>query len=201
MHGSNLESRNAIASVNQTYHWIPWLWFWQNVGEGQYDQSLRLLADNPDEWIKHKLWARPKSMFSAFVYNFIGKTELALEAYKASVPPLETMVQKWPQDPRYHSSLGIAYAALGRKEEAIREGKKAIELLPLSKDAEYGQAYEMDMILIYIMVREFDAAIDKIEFLLSRPAWLSNGWIKFDLRHRPLYGDPRFERIVRKYSE
>ena len=151
--------------------------------------------------IMHKLWARPKSMFSAFVYDFIGKTELALEAYEASVPPLEAMVQKWPQDPRYHSSLGLAYAALGRKEEAIRQGKKAIELLPLSKDAEYGQAYEMDMILIYIMVREFDAAIDKIEFLLSRPAWLSIGWMKFDLRYRPLYGDPRFERIVRKYSE
>jgi len=139
-------------------------------------------------------------MFRAFVYDFIGKPELAFEAYEASVPLLEAKVQKWPQDPRYHSSLGMAYAALGRKEEAISEGGKAIELLPLSKDAEYGQAYEMDMILIYIMVGEFDAAMDKIEFLLSKPAWLSIGWMNFDLRHRPLYDNPRFEKIIEKYS-
>jgi len=200
MQGSSRESRNAIASVNQAYHWVPWLWFWQNVGEGQYDHLLRQLSDNPDEWIQHKLWARPRSMFRAFVYDFIGKPELAFEAYEASVPLLEAKVQKWPQDPRYHSSLGMAYAALGRKEEAISEGGKAIELLPLSKDAEYGQAYEMDMILIYIMVGEFDAAMDKIEFLLSKPAWLSIGWMNFDLRHRPLYDNPRFEKIIEKYS-
>jgi len=196
----NTESRIAIESIRQDYHWVPWLWFWQEVGEGQFDQALKRLENNPDEWIRHKLWARPKSMFKAFLYDFMGKSDLARESYELSVAPLEAMVQKWPEDPRYHSSLGMAYAYLGRKDEAIREGRRAIELLPLSKDAAYGQSYEMDMILIYIITGDYDTALDRIEFLLSIPSWMSVGWMKFDLRYKPIYSHPRFEKLIRKYS-
>ena len=197
---ANMESRIAIESIRQDYHWVPWMWFWQEAGEGQFDQALKRLENNPNEWISHKLWARPKSMFKAFIYDFMGKPDLARESYEASVAPLEAMVQKWSEDPRYHSSLGIAYAGTGRKEEAIHEGERAIELLPLSKDAAYGQAYEIDMAIIYIITGDYDSAIDKIDFLLSKPSWLSVGTLKFDPRYRPLYDHPKFKKLIQKYS-
>ena len=85
------------------------------------------------------------------------------------------MVKKHPDDPRYHSSLGIAYAGIGQKDEAIREGKKAVELLPLSKDAAYGIPYAQDLAVIYTMTGEHNAALDQIEHLLSIPSWKAQG--------------------------
>ncbi len=136
----------------------------------------------------------------AFIYDFSGKPQMALAAYEKSAPLLEAEIQKWPDDPRYHSSLGIVYAALGRKEEAIRQGKRAVELLPISTDAAYGVPYELDLSIIHVLNGELDSAMDKIEYLLSIPSWISPGWIRMDLRLAPLYNHPRFEQLLKKYG-
>ena len=198
--GATEESRLAIESVRQDYHWMPWVWFWQDVGERNFKKALERLTAFPDEWIRTKMWAMPKSMMKAFIYDFTEESRSARMEYEASIDLLEPEVQKWPEDPRYHSSLGIAYAALGRKEDAIREGKKAVELLPISKDAAYGIPYEQDIAVIYIMIGDYDVAVDKIEHLLSIPSWISPSWLELDLRFRPLYGHPEFKKVLRKYS-
>ena len=76
---------------------------------------------------------------------------------------LETRIQEHPDDDRFRSALGIAYAGLGRKEDAIREGKLGVELLPMSKEAWRGAYREEDLARIYTMVGEHDAAIDRLE--------------------------------------
>jgi TolB-like protein/Flp pilus assembly protein TadD len=198
--GANEESKIAIESVRQDYNWIPWAWYWQEVGEQKYDETLERLSAYSDEWIRTKMWARPKSMMKAFIYGFLGESYLARAAYDASVAPLEAEVQRWPEDPRYHSSLGIVYAALGRKEEAIREGKKAVELLSVSKDAFYGIPYEMDLSIIHVMLGNYDSAMDKVEHLLSIPSWISPAWLRMDFRYAPLYNHARFKKLMKKYS-
>jgi len=57
------------------------------------------------------------------------------------------------RDPRLHSALGIAYAGLGRKHEAIQEGEKAVELLPASNEAYRGYYRAVDFGPHYAMVR------------------------------------------------
>ena len=69
-------------------------------------------------------------------------------------------VKQRPDDHRIHSSLGIVYAALGRNEEAIREGKLGVELFPVSKDALIGPYRVEDLALIYVLVGEHDAVMD-----------------------------------------
>jgi len=198
--GATEESKVALESVRQDYHWMPWAWFWQDVGERNFQKALERLVDFSGEWVRTKMWAMPKTMMLAFAHQFMGESHRALTAYEASVAPLEAEVQKWPEDPRYHSALGIAYAALGRKAEAIREGKQAVELLPLSKDAFYGLPYAQDLAIIHIMVGDHDIALDQIEYLLTIPSWVSPGWLEIDLRFKPLYDHPRFKQMLEKYS-
>ena len=113
---------------------------------------------------------------------------------------LEGEILKSPDDPRYHSSLGIAYAALGRNDEAIREGRRAIELLPISKDALYGIPYLFDLAHIYTILGDYNAAIDQLDYLFSVPSWASVPYLKTDPRWIPLRDRPGFQRILAKYS-
>ncbi|MCK4558655.1 MAG: hypothetical protein KAV45_02655 [Calditrichia bacterium] len=67
-------------------------------------------------------------MMEAIIYDFMGKPDLASAGYQDALVLLQTEVEKWPEDPRYHSALGIVYASLGHEKEALREGRKAVEL-------------------------------------------------------------------------
>ena len=109
------------------------------------------------------------------------------------------MVNEVPADPRYHSSLGIAYAGLGRKADAIREGLKAVELLPVTKDAVYAIGHIQDLALIYLKSGEPDMALKKIEQLLLIPSWISPAWLEWDIRFAPMKSYPGYSELLKKY--
>jgi TolB-like protein/class 3 adenylate cyclase/Flp pilus assembly protein TadD len=198
--GANEQSRNALNSVNPEHEFYLWTWYLQEIGEGNYHEAIRLLSDTTDIWISNKLLARPKPLLSAFINAYLDKHELALNDYKSARELLETKVREYPDDPRYHSSLGMALAGIGQKEKAIKEGKIAVQLLPMSKDAFYGIQYVQDLIVIYIMVGEFDLAFVQIEYLLSIPSWLSVPWLEMDIRYTPLRSLPRYKDLLVKYG-
>ena len=87
-------------------------------------------------------------------------------------------------------------AGLGKKDEAIREGIRATELLPITKEAWGGFIRELDLAKIYTMVGEYDLAKDKLEYLLSIPGELSVPYIKLDPVWRPLLKIPRFQNLL-----
>jgi tetratricopeptide (TPR) repeat protein len=124
------------------------------------------------------------------------KKELAKKYYEEARSILETKIQEQPEDARLHSSLGITYAGLGRKQDAIREGKLAVEMLPVSKEAMRGPSRVEDLAKIYVMVGEFDAAIGQLEFLLSRPGKISIPLLRLDPAWNPLRDHPRFKKLV-----
>lgn len=198
--GANEQSRIALKSVDPEHEFYLWTWYLQEMGEGNYHEAIRLLSDTTDIWINNKLLARPKPLLSAFIYSYLDKHELALNDYKSALELLETKVREYPDDPRYHSSLGMALAGIGQKEKAIKEGKRAIQLLPMSKDAFYGIQYVTDLIVIYIMVGEFDLAFDQIEYLITRPSWLSVPWLEMDIRYAPLRSLPGYKELLVKYG-
>ena len=96
-------------------------------------------------------------------------------------------------------SIGIAYASLGRKADAIREGKKAVELLPVTKDAVYGIGHLQDLALIYVKSGEFNMALRQIEQLLSIPSWISPVWLGWDIRFAPMKSYPGYDELLKKY--
>ena len=102
---------------------------------------------------------------------------------------------------RLHTdAAGLAYAGLGRKQEAIREGRKAVELNPIAKDAFWASIYVTELALIQTKLGEYDAASDNIETLLSIPSLVSVPWLKLDPRWKPLMNLPRFQELLAKYS-
>ena len=126
----------------------------------------------------------------------MNKKELAKEYYDETQSILEFKIEEQPEDERLHSSLGIAYAGLGRKEDAIREGKLAVEILPVTKDAWRGTHRVQDLACIYVMVGEHDAAIDQLEFLLSIPSEVTIPLLRLDPAWGPLRDLPRFKKLM-----
>jgi serine/threonine-protein kinase len=92
--------------------------------------------------------------------------------------------------------LGMADAALGRKEDAIREGRRAVELMPVSKNAIEGYLLIQYLALIYAWTGEKDLALQQLAVAASAPGFLSYGNLRLHPRWDPLRSDPRFDKIV-----
>jgi serine/threonine-protein kinase len=108
----------------------------------------------------------------------------------------EDYLREAPENGQLHALQGVALAYLGRKAEAIREGRRAVELLPLSRHA-YGGAYLWHLLArIYLLTGDPERALDVIETLLRVPYILSAGWLRVDPTFDPLRGNPRFQRLL-----
>jgi serine/threonine-protein kinase len=111
---------------------------------------------------------------------------------------LEEAAEDQPHDARVHAALGMAYAYLGRKDEAVQEGLRAVELEPVSLDAAAGPEHVMYLALIYTLVGEYDEAIERLSYLLSIPAGLSATVALLELEPSwdPLRDLPSFQRLL-----
>ena len=92
--------------------------------------------------------------------------------------------------------LGLIDAGLGRKEEALREGRRAVELCPIEKDAVRGVAMVKYLAMIAAWVGDKDLACEQLAIAIRSPGDLSYGQLKLMPFWDPLRGDPRFEKIV-----
>ena len=105
-------------------------------------------------------------------------------------------VEKQPDFAAALSLLGLIDAGLGRKQEALREGRLACELLPIAKDAVDGAALAVNLAQIYAWTGDKDLAIEQIAAVERVPNELSYGLLKLHPYWDSLRGDPRFEKIV-----
>jgi len=99
-------------------------------------------------------------------------------------------------DAQLHVLLGTALAYLGRRDEAVREGRRAVEMMPISKEAFTGPYIQHQLARIFILVGEPEQALDQLEPLLRVPYLLSPGWLRIDPTFDPLRSNPRFQRLV-----
>jgi TolB-like protein/Flp pilus assembly protein TadD len=105
-------------------------------------------------------------------------------------------VVRTQEDYRTLCVLGLIDAALGNKQAALQEGRRAVELLPITKDAMDGAALAVNLAQIYAWAGEKDLAIAQIVAVEHVPNDLSYGDLKLHPNWDPLRGDPRFEKIV-----
>jgi serine/threonine-protein kinase len=105
-------------------------------------------------------------------------------------------LQDTPDDFQRHAFLGLAFAHLGRKADAIREGERSAALMPLERDVVNGAYARHQLARIYVLTGEPDKALDQLETLLKVPYFLSPGWLRIDPNFAPLKGNPRFVRLI-----
>ena len=167
-----------------------------DVFEKKYQAALENLSSVKLESFDTQFIFIPKELLSAQISGLMGNQQSEKAYYESARSILEAKIQELPEDSRFHSSLGIAYAGLGLKDDAIREGELATDLLPVSKEAWRGTFRIEDLARIYVMVGEFDAAIEKLEFLLDVPSELSVPLLQIDPAWDPLRDHPRFKKLI-----
>ena len=180
---------------------VLWTWVWQQIYEGEYRAAIDRLDAPRGGWIRIARYAMPKDLLKGLAYSLMEELELARGSFESARELLEAEVRRSPEDHRLHSALGITYAFLDLTDEAIREGRRATELYPLSKDAFYGLIPQEDLAFIYTTLGEHEAALELIESLLSVPSRISTPFLELDPRWTPLRDHPRFQQLLEKYRE
>jgi serine/threonine protein kinase/tetratricopeptide (TPR) repeat protein len=188
-----MPQKNEVTSI--------YFWYLQESLERNYPAALARLSSSPSDIINFQNIFIPKSQLAGYIHQSMKKPELARFSFESARILLEKEMKKQPDDPCIHSSLGIVYAALGRKEEAIKEGKLAVELYPVSKDAPGGPQRVLDLAYIYVLLGEYDLAIEKLEYLLSIPSYISVPLLRLDPKWDPLRQHQKFQRLLEKYSQ
>jgi TolB-like protein/Flp pilus assembly protein TadD len=138
----------------------------------------------------------PKTLLVAMAYRLLGEDQEASDFYEKAKDILEQAVQENPLDPSRHVLLGQSYAGLGRKDDAIREGKRAVALRPESQDALDGVRMTLGLAQIYAMLGEQDMAIPLLEHCVALPAGVSSNVLKLDPAWDPLRDHPRFQKMI-----
>jgi non-specific serine/threonine protein kinase len=176
------------------------IWHTQEVFEKNYLAALDRLSSLPGDIINQAGTYITKSQLTGYIYQYMEKPGLARTSFDSARVLLEKEMKKQPDDARIHGSMGIVYAKLDRKEEAIREGKRALELNPVSGDALFGPERIEDLAYIYVIVGEYELAIDTLDYLLSIPSYISVPWLRLDPKWDPLREHRGFQKLLEKYS-
>ncbi len=142
----------------------------------------------------------PKAFLYAVAHEALGDAARARREYQTALPALEAEVQKHGRrqdiEAYQRAELAWAYAGLDRKEDALREASRAIEIMPISIDTIVGRHLEIYRALVEARIGETDTAIEHIRELLSVPCLLSPGLLRVDPRWAPLRNDPRFRKLA-----
>jgi serine/threonine-protein kinase len=190
-----LEEMPAIQSSIST-----WMFYYQALFEKNYQEALNEVSSLPFNVLADQHGYAPKSLLEGLAFYLMGDSLQAHTSLDSARIFLEQAAVDMPDNPGVYRSLGLAYAALGRKDDAIREGKKAVDLCPVSKDVMRGPDNIRDLVVIYFMVGEYDNGFDQLDYLLSIPNWYSIQFFKMDAYNFHLSDHPRFIELVKKYS-
>ncbi len=165
-----------------------------------YEEVLDLLSNSHSKIYEDQFILRPVEQLKAEIYYLQGNEKLKNDNLLAAKSIIESRLKDRPEDARMHSALGLVYARLDDKEKAIAEGKKGVELLPVTKEAWRGYFKELDLAKIYTIVGEYDLAIQKLDYLLSIPGELSVPYIKIYPVWKDLLELPRMKEVIHKYG-
>ena len=129
--------------------------------------------------------------------KFRGDDSAARAAFETARNDLSQTVQKQPNYAAALCALGVIDAVLGNKDDAIREGERAVELTPVSKNAIEGATLVRYLAVIYAWTGNKDRAIQRLAETTYLPgSHISYGYLRLHPLWGPLRGDPRFEAIV-----
>jgi serine/threonine-protein kinase len=200
--GNTKEARNLLEGLSHLRGAKSMLvnlaWFDRN-----YLEVLDLIESFPYDSFYDPKFIYLKDLALASVYRATKDWSLMKTHAESALIMLEKLVKENPNDPRFHGSLGVVYAYLDRKEEAIREGKRAVSLAPVSKDAVGGHGFVYNLAQIYTLVGQYEDAISQFEYLLSIPAGdiISVPTLRLDPDWDPFRENPRFRRLVEENSK
>src|SRR5213075_2635637 len=179
--------------------------FWLVCALGERDvaaakDALIALGEEPMTFaVENVPFNRP--FIEGVVSRVTKDDEKARSAFSAARAEQEKIVQAQPNYGPALCVLGLIDAGLGRKEEALREGRRAVDLLPVEKDSMNGANMVKYLAMIAAWVGDKDLACEQLASIIRRPSSLSYGQLKLLPFWDPLRGDSRFEKILEEAKQ
>jgi serine/threonine-protein kinase len=194
--GTVLEDGMRRAGTESIAFWVPQFDFGAALWRGMNDEMRtavraltldRFASDSGGYYLAKARTSR-----------FDGDARTARAYFDSAARVLEPRSLARPDDPALHATLGLAYAGLGRREEAMREGRRAVELRPLEKDTWYGVDMVRNLAVVYATLGEADSTVKQLRTLLSVPSWISVPLLLVDPTWDPVRRDPGFQALVKR---
>ncbi len=188
---NSIRATNPGALPNVANDWLSCALAERDVVEAT--NALNSFGETPlTDYVVHA--NRP--LIEGVLARLIKDEDKARAAFTAARALQERAVQDEPDYGPPLCVLGLIDAGLGEKEEALREGRRAVELLPLEKDAVGGAELVKYLAVVATWVDDKNLAFEQLAVVTNHPGSISYGQLKLLPFWDPLRGDPRFEKIV-----
>jgi serine/threonine-protein kinase len=172
-------------------------WFDLVFSERDAAASERVLAAMPTGGCYDENIPFPDSWCRGLVARLRGDEPATRAAFTSARGELAKIVHDQPDYAAALCAIGVVDAALGNKEDAIREGRRAIELIPVSKNAIDGARMIQYLAVIYAWTGNTDDAIERLTEAVKLPgSHVTYGNLRLNPLWDPLRGEPRFEAII-----
>jgi TolB-like protein/tetratricopeptide (TPR) repeat protein/class 3 adenylate cyclase len=179
---------------------LAWIWIRGALCQRDFDGARRAMDALPIDGCFDDSIPFPRIWCEGVVARLGDNKAAAHGAFASARSEAAKLVADQPDYPEGLCVLGMADAALGDKEDAIREGRRAVELMPVSKDAIRGPLLIEYLAVIYAWSGEKDLALEQLSVAARIPSHLSYGYLRLHPNWDPLRGDPRFENIVASFA-
>ena len=197
--GNPVAAQALLAQVPLDFSPTDLIWdirFTAALYSRDYDAANRVIAATPAKFADVHGGHPPESWADGQVARARGDKQKALAVFAAARKRLDATWGDKVKDQDYFKLAAVLDAGLGRKEDAIREARQAVDLLPIAKDSYWGPHCVTTLALVYAWTGERDRAIEQLEIVAKIPVGPSYGDLRFNPCWDSLRGDPRFEKIV-----
>jgi serine/threonine-protein kinase len=165
-----------------------------------YDAALEQLDSCPGEVMEAGAFYRPAALDAGLTRLLMGQPDAARASLAEARSLLADRLAQTPDDPRLHASLGLALAGLGEPAPAVRHGRRAVTLNPLSRDALEAPVPIIDLAQILVLTGAHARAIAQLDSALSIPSILSTAWLETDPRWDPIRGEAAFAALLAAHA-
>jgi TolB-like protein/Flp pilus assembly protein TadD len=180
---------------------VTWARVWLLTLQRKFSNALEVVGQFRGEILASDTTApNPKAFLEGLLYYYQGDKTKAQTALEHARVMVEQLIRESPDDAARHAMLGQILAALGQKDSAIAQGKRAAELQPESQDAFDGPQISARLAEIYVWVGEYDQAFRLLDHLLHTPNGITVPLLKLDPVWDPLRKDPRVQALIDKYG-
>jgi tetratricopeptide (TPR) repeat protein len=182
--------RNDVQSVGDR--------FLQATCARNWETAQQILNNEPKDSFTFSLLGVevPRECGEIWLTALQGRNPRMEAKFGAARDQLAQKVEAHPEDTDLLSVLGLIDAALGRKQEAIEEANRAVEIMPISRDAVDGPFLVANLAIVYAWTNESDLAFEALSTSVRAPAGVAYGDLKLDPVFDPLRKDPRFEKLL-----